>query len=174
VIRTLPRGGENELGVVDQIIDHLAEAGNHFFGRHQCALAALEFEADRHPPSAPLRTSFAMVTTVVSSLGTSTASVLRRCNFRVEPARIRNIGDQAVEPLHVVLDHLQQAGRGWRSVLASGSVSTAERMEVSGFFSSWADIGREALDRPRCGCRGASVICRAAPPTGRRSRRGAW
>ena len=33
------------------------------------------------------------------------------------------------------------------SVLASGSVSTAERSEVSGFLQLMRDVGGEALDR---------------------------
>ena len=56
--------------------------------------------------------------------------------FGVEPAGIGNVGDQAIEPADVVLDHLEQPRRLF-SFFASGRVSTAERSEVRGFFSSW-------------------------------------
>ena len=56
------------------------------------------------------------------------------------------------------------------SVLASGRVSTAERSEVSGFFSSCATSAAK-LSMLRCGCR-ARWSCRAACPTDARSRRG--
>ncbi len=56
----------------------------------------------------------------------------------IEAAGVGNIGDQPVEPLDVVLDHREQARAAVLVLRASGSVSTAERSEVSGFFSSWA------------------------------------
>ena len=78
------------------------------------------------------------VTTVVSSLTQVDRLRVLPLQFGIEAAGIGNVGDQPVEPLHVVLDHREQARRGCSSVLASGSVSTAERSEVSGFFSSCA------------------------------------
>ena len=56
--------------------------------------------------------------------------------FGIEPRGVGNVGDQPVEPPYVVLDDVHQPLREF-SFLASGSVSTALRSEVSGFFSSW-------------------------------------
>ena len=58
--------------------------------------------------------------------------------FGIEAAGVGDVGDQPVEPFHVVLDDREQPLSGSPSILASGIVSTAERSEVSGFFSSCA------------------------------------
>ena len=74
------------------------------------------------------------------------AGILAR-QFGIEARGVGNVGDQPVEPAHVVLDDLHQPRLRELSLLASGSVSTALRSEVSGFFSSCADVGGKALDR---------------------------
>ena len=55
----------------------------------------------------------------------------------IEPARVGNIRDQTVEPLDVVLNDAEQASAAFVG-LGERQVSTAERNEVSGFFSSCA------------------------------------
>ena len=58
--------------------------------------------------------------------------------LRIEAAGVGDVRDQPVEPAHVVLDHREQPRAAVRRILASGRVSTAERIEVSGFFNSCA------------------------------------
>ena len=66
----------------------------------------------------------------------STGSARLAGELRVEARGVGDVGDQAVEPPHVVLDDADAARalarRSWRSAASP----TALRSEVSGFFSS--------------------------------------
>ena len=54
-------------------------------------------------------TSLATLTTVLISLRQIDRRGVLALHLRIEPAGVRDIGDEAVEPLHVVLDDLEQA-----------------------------------------------------------------
>ncbi len=78
-----------------------------------------------------------MVTSVVSSLVDVDGRRFLALQFGIEPAGVGNVGDQSVEPFDVVLDDGEQPRAAFLG-LRQRQVSTAERSEVSGFFSSCA------------------------------------
>ena len=76
-------------------------------------------------------------TTVLSSCVQIDRRRLLALQFGIEPAGVGNVGDQPVEPRTSCWMTASSRAR-LSGVLASGIVSTAERSEVSGFFSSCA------------------------------------
>ena len=121
--------------ILDQIVDDLAEAGI-ASGHLECTrTAAFETQCDAH--------------TVVALhfVGDRNNGIeeLRNVNrrgflalqFGVQAAGVGNVGDQPIEPFDIVLNDGEQAPAAL-VVLATGNVSTAERSDVSGFFSSCA------------------------------------
>ena len=106
--------------------------------RHDEGKRAAAFEGERTPlaPSV-LRTSFGTDDHGVEQLGEIDRRASLALQFGVEAAGIGDVGDQPVEPPHVVLDDREQPLLALRR-FGERQVSTAERSEVSGFFSSCA------------------------------------
>ena len=89
-------------GVVDEVVDHLPEAGivpEHGEGWRP---AAFEIQGDGD----------AVVMALVGHVDDGREQLCQidrlrfvALHFGVEPAGVRNVGDQPVEPFHVVLNH---------------------------------------------------------------------
>ena len=87
-------------------------------------------------PSA-VRVSFCTETTVLRSFVRSTGARSSRCNSASR--RLASEMSEISRSSRFTSCWMTSSSRCWLSFdFASGSVSTAERSEVSGFFSSWA------------------------------------
>ena len=154
-------------GILDQVGEHLAEpavVADHEIGVAAAAGSTFSSIAgspgvaalvgDRRPPPEQLR-------------HVDRFRIVAR-QLRIEPRGVGNVGDQPVEPAHVVLDDLHQPAarirRSWRA--AASRRRCAARSAGS---SARARRRRRSSRSPRCGRR-ARWSCRAAPPTDCRSR----
>ena len=91
----------------------------------------------------PCLVSLATVASVVQQAAQIDRRHVLPLQFGVETAGIGNVGDQPVEPRTSCSITASSRARLF-SLRASGSVSTAERSEVSGFFSSCATSAAKA------------------------------
>ena len=165
--RTVPPGGENERALSIRLL--ITWPSREFVAEHD--------EAAGPPPSndsvtvtpSSRCTSLATPTTVVEQLAQIDRLGVLALQFGIEPAGVGDIGDQPVEPLHVVLDDREQpraavVGLGERQRLDRASAARSAGSSVR------ARRRRQSSRSPRCGCR-ARWSCRAARPTDGRSRR---
>ncbi len=134
VMRTVPPGGENERALSTRLLttwpSRKSWPGTWKFAGPPPSKASVTVTSS-------VRTSLAAFTSAVEQLGEIDGGDFLALQLGIEPAGVGNIRDQPVEPLHVMLDHVEQP-LAVCSVLAIGSVSTAERSEVSGLRNSCA------------------------------------
>ena len=164
--------GHEGAGVLDQVGDHLAEAQIVADTKKLLApcgsFAGLELDLDVLLVAAGFARNGDQIGDEASSGRRVSAS--SRAKFGVEPRGIGNVGDQPVEPAHVVLDDLHQPARAsprsWRA--ARSRRRCAARSAGS---SAHARRRRRSSRSPRC-ARRARWSCRAAPPRDCRSRPG--
>jgi hypothetical protein len=88
-------------GIVDQIVDHLAEPGVVSQHHESAAPPAFEIQGDADAVVVPL---VGHTDDRGEELGDVDRLRLMPLHLGVEPARAGNVGDQPVEPLDVVLD----------------------------------------------------------------------
>ena len=158
VTRTVPPGGENDARCRSGCRSPVRAANR---GRAPRRHRSAPPSNQGSPTPSSWRTSLATADQRVEQLGAGRPGAILALHFGIEPAGVGDVGDQPVEPLDVVLDDREQRAR-LSSVLASGSVSTAERSEVSGFFSSWATSAAKHLDRLDAAVEGIGHVAQRA------------
>ena len=144
VTRTVPPGGENERAFSIRL-------SNTWPSRESWPDTT---KASGPPPSnvsdtvasSAWRTSLRTPATVLSSFDEIDRRHVVALQFGVEPAGVGNVGDQPVEPLHVVLDHREQPRLALRRL---GERQRLDRGAQRGqrVLQLVRDVGGEALDR---------------------------
>ena len=169
VIRTVPSGGENERALSIRLLitwPRREVVAGHDEGMRSAALEGEQRDGDavvaldlvrhrRHGGQQPVQ---------IDRRG------FLALQLGVEPAGIGDVGDQPVEPLHVVLDHRQQPRA---AVARLGERQRLDRRAQRGqrVLQLVRRRRRRSSRSPRCGCT-ARWSCRAARRTDARSRRG--
>ena len=100
--RTVPPGRRERARVLDQVVDDLAQA--RVVSRHLKSAHPAAIESQGHVTPSSRLTSLATVTSVLEQLGEIDRRRFLALQLGIEAAGIGNVRDEAIEPLHVVLD----------------------------------------------------------------------
>ena len=167
-MRTLPPGSENDWALTSRL--EITWPSRESWPGTEKVSVARPSKRTSTPTSWPSLVSLA----TERQRGQQAADVDRRhvvaLQFGIEPAGVRNVGDQPVEPLDVVFDHGEQPRAAVLVVRQRQRLDrrAQRRQRVLQFVR---DVGGEASRSPRCGYR-ARRSCRAARRRDGRSRRG--